>query len=72
MFPSEMMLLKTIDEAGGITERPDRTMDIVGKSSRYVYNSLVRRGYLGKSTSAGYELTVKGKRAMRQGLKQWR
>ena len=65
MFPSELVVLLAADRAGRLSkEKLTRPMDIIGKSSFYLYHSLVKRGYLAGSTSSGYRLTEKGKKTI--------
>ena len=65
MFPSEMIILMAIavnkDPGKNILNRP---MDIIGEYIGYLYDSLVRRSYLKKNGSGGYQLTLKGRDAL--------
>ena len=65
MFPSEMVILLAIALSGssGMTLR-SRPVDVMNEYIGYLYNSLVRRGYLRKSGSKGYKLTSKGSEAL--------
>lgn len=69
MFPSEMAILMAIAvtrDAG--KELLTRPMDVVGIYIGYLYDSLVRRGYLKRSGSGGYQLTPKGREALSEFL----
>ena len=69
MFPSEMAILMAIavtrDAGKKLLNRP---MDVVGIYVGYLYDSLVRRGYLKRGGSKGYQLTPKGKEALSEFL----
>jgi len=41
-----------------------RPMDVTGEYIGYLYESLVRRGFLKKKGARGYELTSKGREAL--------
>jgi len=66
MFPSEMVILMAIAKAGDSGEKLlSRPMDVVGEYIGYLYNSLVTRGYIQQRNSPrGYQLTIRGKRAL--------
>ncbi len=71
MFPSEMVILMAIAVAGDSDkELLSRPMDITGEYIAYLYNSLVRRGYLKRNSSRGYQLTLKGREALREFLRK--
>jgi len=65
MFPSEMVILMAIatsrDSGKQLLTRP---MDILGEYVGYLYDSLVRRGYIQEGNSRGYQLTSKGREAL--------
>ncbi|MBA7637974.1 hypothetical protein ES703_45623 [subsurface metagenome] len=65
MFPSEMAILLAIavarDSGKELLTRP---ADVIGEYIGYLYDSLVRRGYLKAEYSSGYQLTPKGKAAL--------
>jgi predicted transcriptional regulator len=65
MFPSEMVILMAIavarDSGKKLLTRP---MDVTGEYIGYLYDSLVRRGYLKENGSTGYQLTSKGREAL--------
>ena len=65
MFPSEMIILMAIavnkDTGKKLLNRP---RDVIGEYIGYLYDSLVRRGYLKKDGSRGYQLTSKGREAL--------
>ena len=65
MFPSEMVILMAIVVAEGSSNKLlTRPMDITSEYLGYLCNSLVKRGYLGKNSSTGYQLTSKGRQAI--------
>ena len=65
MFPSEMVILMEIVEAGEFGRRlMNNPLDITGEYIGYLYNSLVRRGYLKGNNSKGYQLTSQGREAV--------
>ena len=65
MFPSEMVILMAIAKAGDSGEKLlTRPMDVVGEYIGYLYNSLVARGYIQRNNPRGYQLTIRGKRAL--------
>ena len=65
MFPSEMVVLMamaaTRRSVSGSTGCPK---DVSYEHVVYLYNSLVRRGYLRETNPGGYQLTVKGRLAV--------
>ena len=65
MFPSEMVILMAIavtrDSGKKLLARP---MDITGEYVGYLYNSLVKRGYIKSKGFRGYQLTPEGKKAL--------
>ena len=71
MFPGELVILMAIavtrDSGKTLLGRP---MDITGEYVGYLYNSLVKRGYLEGNNSRGYQLSPKGKDALVQFLRQ--
>ena len=65
MFPSEMVILMTIVMAEGSSKKLiTRPMDVTGEYIGYLCNSMVRRGYLGRNSSTGYQLTSKGRQSL--------
>ena len=65
MFPGEMVILMAIALAGDSVKRLlDRPMDVSGEYICYLYDSLVKRGYLTGDGSNRYQLTLKGKKAL--------
>ncbi len=65
MFPSEMVILMAIAGAGDFGKKLlTRPMDVTGEYIGYLYDSLVRRGYLVGNSSRGYQLTSKGSEAL--------
>ena len=71
MFPGEMVILLSIalsgDSGNSLISRP---MDITNEYIGYLYDSLVRRGYLRKTSSTEYQLTSLGQEAMHIFLKE--
>ena len=65
MFPSEMVILMAIAVTGDSDKKLlSRPMDVTGEYITYLYNSLVRRGYLKGNSLRGYQLTLKGREAL--------
>ncbi len=71
MFPSEMVILMAIavarDSGKKLLTRP---MDVTGEYIGYLYNSLVKRGFLTRNSSTGYQLTAKGRDALFEFLRE--
>ena len=71
MLSGEMAILMAIaltrDSGSKLLTLP---MDVTGKYISYLYDSLVRRGYLKRNGSKGYQLTWKGKESLREFLHQ--
>ena len=69
MFPSEMVILMAIavtrDSGRELLTRPT---DVIGEYIGYLYDSLVRRGYIKGNSSKGYQLTSKGSDALSEFL----
>jgi predicted transcriptional regulator len=69
MFPSEMVILMAIavdkDDGKKLLTRP---MDVAGEYIGYLYDSLVRRGYIKNGRFRGYQLTSKGTEALMEFL----
>ena len=65
MFPSEMVILMAIagskDAGKKLLTRPT---DVVGEYIGYLYDSLVKRGYLKGNKWKGYQLTSLGRKAL--------
>ncbi len=71
MFPSEMVILMAIAVARDSDKKLlNRPMDVIGEYITYLYNSLVRRGYLKGNSSRGYQLTLKGREALFEFLRK--
>ena len=69
MFPSEMVILMAIAVAGNSGQKLlTRPMDVTGEYIGYLYDSLVRRGYLNEHSSKRYQLTPKGRGALSEFL----
>ncbi len=69
MFPSEMVILMAIAVARNSGKRlliPQ--MDVAGEYVAYLYDSLVRRGYLRGNSLKGYQLTSQGRGVLFQFL----
>jgi len=65
MFPSEMVILVAIAAARNTgKELLIRPTDVIGEYIGYLYDSLVRRGYIKGSSSRGYQLSSKGRDAL--------
>ncbi len=71
MFPGEIIILMAIvvtkDAGKRLLTRP---MDITGEYIGYLYNSLVKRGFLRGNSSTGYQLTAKGRDALFEFLRE--
>jgi len=65
MFPNEMIILMAIavtqDSGKKLLTRP---MDVTSEYIGYLYDSLVRRGYLKGNRSRGYHLSLKGRKSL--------
>ncbi len=65
MFPSEMVILMAIaaarDSGKGLLARQT---DVVGEYIGYLYDSLVKRGYIKGGSLRGYQLTSKGRESL--------
>ena len=65
MFPSEMVILMAIavnkDTGKKLLARP---MDVTSEYIGYLYDSLVKRGYLKGNRAKGYQLTMTGREAL--------
>ncbi len=71
MFPSEMVILMAIAVARDSDKKLlSRPMDVTGEYITYLYNSLVKRGYLKGNSSRGYQLTLKGREALFEFLRK--
>ena len=65
MFPGEMVILMAIAGSGDSGKRLlSRPMDIASDYIRYLYNSLLKRGYITNNGSEGYQLTTKGRQTL--------
>jgi len=65
MFPSEMVILMAIVGAGDSGKTPlMRPTDVISEYIGYLYDSLVKRGYIKGNGSRGYQLTSKGVEAL--------
>ncbi len=65
MFPTELVILMAIAETRNISQESlTRPTDIPGEYIGYLYNSLVRRGYIRRNNSRGYQLTDNGRESL--------
>jgi len=71
MFPGEMIILLAIamtrGSGKGLLTHP---MDVTSEYIGYLYNSLVKRGYLTTNGQKGYQLTTKGSEALFEFLRE--
>ena len=71
MFPSEMVILMAIAVTGDRgKELLTRPTDVTGEYVGYLYDSLVRRGYLKGNKSRGYALTPMGRETLFEFLRE--
>ncbi len=71
MFPSEMVILTAMAvnrHSGNKLHR--QPMDITGEYVDYLYESLVKRGYLKGNPSKGYHLTPQGRESLAEFLQK--
>ena len=69
MFPSEIEILVAADKAGGYKKSQlNHSMDVVGEYIGYLYDSLIRRGFIAGNRLTGYRVTSKGRERIRQYL----
>lgn len=69
MFPSEILILTSIEKAGGFSDKQlTRPIDITGKYAGYLYDSLVSHNFLEGDKATGYHLTRKGREAIAEAL----
>jgi len=65
MFPSEMTILMAIAMNKGSSKKLlNRPMDVTGEYIGYLYDSLVKRGFIRKNGLNGYRLTSMGKETL--------
>ena len=64
MLPNEMVILMAIEIARDSGKKQLNPMDVTGEYIGYLYDSLVRRGYLKGNSSRGYQLTSEGREAL--------
>jgi hypothetical protein len=66
VLPAEMVILLAMAEAGGLGKEvpKSRVGDVSDEYVGRLYRSLVRRGYLKRRGSRGYQLTSKGGKAL--------
>ncbi len=70
MLPSEMIILMaTVVNTKTGNKLLTRPMNITGEYIGYLYNSLVNRGYLKGHRATGYQLTVFGREAISDFIK---
>ena len=71
MLPGEMIILMAIVESGELGRKlTNSPMDTTGEYISYLYNSLVKRGYLTGNSFTGYRLTAKGSDALFEFLRE--
>ena len=71
MFPTELVILMAIAKAGAVSKKlVTRSMGIPDEYIGYLYNSLVRRGYIKGNGSRGYQLTSSGRKALFEFLRE--
>jgi hypothetical protein len=69
MFPSEILILMSIEKAGGFSDKQlTRPIDVTGKYAGYLYDSLVSCGFLDGDKATGYHLAQKGREAIAEAL----
>ena len=61
MFPAEVVILMALVISKDTGKTLTHRMDITGEYIGYLYDSLVRRGYLRGNRSIGYQLTLMGR-----------
>lgn len=65
MLPSEMIILMAIVVSGKTGKKMlARPLDVTSEYIGYLYNSLVKRGYLRHHRPTGYQLTPTGREAI--------
>ena len=65
MLSGEIIVLMAIAESGELGKKLVKSpTDVIGEYIGYLYNSLVKRGYLTGNSSAGYQFTTKGRDAL--------
>jgi len=71
MFPSEMVVLMAMASTGqSLSKLLGRPGNVPSDYVDYLYKSLIRRGYLNENNSESYKLTVKGRLAIYNFLRQ--
>ena len=71
MLPGEVIILMAIVESGEIARKlVNSPMDVTGEYIGYLYNSLVKRGFLTGDSSTGYQLTAKGRDSLCEFLRE--
>jgi len=71
MFPSEMVVLMAMASTGqSLSKLLGRPENVPSDYVDYLYKSLIRRGYLNENNSESYKLTVKGRLAIYNFLRQ--
>ena len=62
MFPSEIEILMAADKIRAFNKsRLIHSTDVIGEYIGYIYDSLVRRGFIREERLTGYEITKKGR-----------
>jgi predicted transcriptional regulator len=71
MLPGEIIILIAIVESGELGKKlVNSPMDVTSEYIGYLYNSLVKRGFLTRDSSTGYQLTAKGRDALFEFLRE--
>jgi len=71
MLPGEIIILMAIAESGELGKKLVKSpTDVTGEYIGYLYNSLVKRGYLTGNSSRGYQFTAKGRDALFEFLRE--
>ncbi len=71
MLPGEIIILMAIVESGELGKKlVNSPMDVTSEYIGYLYNSLVKRGYLTGNSFTRYQVTAKGKDALFEFLRQ--
>ena len=62
MLPSEMEIMLAIALNKNIAKKlVDGSMDVISEYFGYLFNSMVKRGYIKGNRAKGYQLTLRGK-----------
>ncbi len=69
MLPGELIIFIAIAESGQLEKQINAPMPITGENMNYLYNSMVKHGYLTGNSYEGYQVTAKGKAALTEFLR---